>query len=565
MALVIDGLLSAATLRRHCAPEDYAAAEELADEVTDVLLETGRAGGTVPGRPRRTAAVDWSSGHLGGGCGCQEERQTVLCRHVVAVGLAALEHAREHLELASPPPPPLSPVEQWLTSLEPPALRALTLELGALSEEGTRLLQTRSALATGATDAVEAELLDHVTSALRGGGFVDYRASFRVGREATAVLDELEGHLDGGRADLTLAPLLKALTRLRKITETADDSAGVLGDACQRAADLYARACREGHPDATKLARWLARFRETSPGWPDLELEAFAPAFDAKALGVYRKAVMAMDVAHQDDEHRSRFELNLMLLELADHDGDVDTAVEILGRGDFPQYGAMLERLDAADRRDEAMAVIDRAVDQQRLTLRQTGARRASSWVDPADVAFRYLEAGRPDDALAMLHSLFEREPGAASYQLLLGCAGRLGEAEGQRDWAMSQARLLGARAGHAALLVELLLFEGDLEGAWAVADEVGAGHAWPALAEATAQTDPARAADLYRPQLDALLQRADKRSYQHVASTLTTMRRLYAAAGSTDAFDDEIRELRLTYKRRPMMMTELDRDKLPR
>ena len=55
--------------------------------------------------------------------------------------------------------------------------------------------------------------------------------------------------------------LLRALTRLRKITEQADDSSGSIGDQCQRAADLYARACRLGEPDPVKLATWLVKFR----------------------------------------------------------------------------------------------------------------------------------------------------------------------------------------------------------------------------------------------------------------------------------------------------------------
>lgn len=427
MAIVVDGFLSSAVLRRHANPDEFAAGQGLLDQVVDVSLEPGRASGWVTGRPTREVALDWSGGKLGSACGCDASRTNLLCRHLVALGLAALDEARSEAPPANPGgASDLSPVEQWLTTLGSADLLSLVVELAATSDQGTRLLQNRAALATGATDVIEAELLETVTAALRASGFVDYRRSFRIADEATEALDDLESHLDAGRADLTLAPLQKALTRLRKILEQADDSGGALGDARRRAGDLYARACREGHPDPSKLARWFVKFRETSPGWPDLELAAFAPAFDAKAFAIYRKGVAAIDEARRSDSHSSRYQIDQMLLELADHDGDVDAAVEILGRGEHPKYGAMLVRLDAAGRLDEGMAVVDRAVRDGRMSLRMSGSH--GYWLDPQDVASRYVEEGRTDDALTMLPALFEREPGAAAYKVLLGCALRVGD-----------------------------------------------------------------------------------------------------------------------------------------
>ena len=51
-----------------------------------------------------------------------------------------------------------------------------------------------------------------------------------------------------------------------------------------------------------------------------------------------------------------------MLLELADHDGDVDRAIEVLTRGERPAFGGIVWRLQSAGRLDAAVEWIDRAV-----------------------------------------------------------------------------------------------------------------------------------------------------------------------------------------------------------
>ena len=129
----------------------------------------------------------------------------------------------------------------------------------------------------------------------------------------------------------------------------------------------------------------------------------------------------------------------------------------------------------------------------------------------------------------------------------------------------MQHARARAEHDGHGGLLVTLLLTEGDIDGALSVADELGAGGAWVILAKAVEETDPARAAELHRPALEAHLRHTDKRSYQMVAAVLVAMRTLYDAAGARAAFDAEIRELRTTYKRRRLLMKELNKAKLPR
>ncbi len=226
--------------------------------------------------------------------------------------------------------------------------------------------------------------------------------------------------------------MLCALTLLRTITEHADDSSGAIGGECERAADLYAQACRLGEPDPAELAGWLATFRATSPGWPTLLLADFVDVFDDHALAIYRAAVADLDRQHAGRDHWGRFEVDAMLLELADHDGDVDRAVDLLNERERPQYGAIIARLRAAGRDDEVVNWIDRAVAEGRASSQGGGS---GYWLSTSDVADTYRGIGRIDDAIAVLRADFVRQPAVHAYRSLLDFAATIGRADAERVW----------------------------------------------------------------------------------------------------------------------------------
>ncbi len=370
--------------------------------------------------------------------------------------------------------------------------------------------------------------------------------------------DELESYLDGGAAEVVRPALLRVVTRLRKIIEQADDSSGSIGDECQRAADLYARACRLGEPDPMKLATWLVKFRGESPGWPRLALADFVDAFDEKALSSYRRAVAALDQKLDDADHWKRFEVDAMLLELADHDGDVDRAVHLLSQREQPKYGAIIDRLRAAGRSEDAVAWIDRAVAEGRVSSHGGGN---DYWLSPDEVARTYKGMGRDDDAVGVLRDDFTRRPAVQTYRVLVDFATGIDRADTERAWAFRYARELASdRFAAGAVLVQLFLSEGDLDGAWQAADQYGPGWAWRELADRGAEARPVDAANLYRTQLDDDLRHADTHKlYPGIAEMLATMAGLYERGGCSADFASLIAQIRQDYRRRPSLMKALD------
>lgn len=528
----------------------YARGEDYVRYVRGLRITAEKAYASVQAKRVYAVELDWSGPQPDGFCTCPHAADGHFCKHLVAVGLAVIDSgAVDDVSRAA------SALEATVQAMDVDELREFVMTLARRDGEVRRMLEVRATAASGDDTTAKAEFESYVRNALEFRGFVDYRESYAVAEAASQVLDELERHLNDGSAEIVRPALLCALTLLRTITENADDSSGVIGGECERAADLFAQACRLGAPDPAKLAEWLATFRATSPGWPTLALADFVDAFDDHALKIYRAAVADLDRQHAGRDHWSRFEVDAMLLELADHDGDVDRAIELLNQREHPQYGAIIAHLREAGRDDEVVSWIDRAVAEGRISGQGGGN---DYWLSPSAVAETYRGLGRIDDAIAVLRADFVRRPTAHAFRSLLDFAATTYRADTERTWALDHARELACGSGSGSVLVQLALSEGDVGAAWEAADRYGPGWAWQELATQGAEARPVAAADLYRQQLENDLQRPNTRLYPGIAATLATMAKLYERGGRSADFAAYIAKIRQDYGRRPSLMKAL-------
>lgn len=536
----------------------YARGEDYVRYVRGLRTTEFKAYASIQGKRVYTVELDWSDRLLDGFCTCPHHADGNFCKHLVAVGLAAIDSGRVTVDDASTTDNALHTVVQ---AMDVDQLRDLVLTLAQRDPGVRRMLEIRATTASGDDAQAKAEFEAYVRNTLTFRGYIDYRRSFEVAGAASDMLDELETHVNSGAAELVRPALLLALTELREIIGQVDDSDGVIADQCQRAADLYAQACRLGNPDRVKLATWLVKFRADSPGWPTLVLADFVDAFDDKAMETYRRAVAALDRKLADRDHLHRFEVDAMLLELADHDGDLDRAIHLLSQGDHPQYGAIVARLRAAGRADDAVTWIDRAVAAGRISSYGGGN---EYWLSPDFVAATYKALGRIDDAIAALRADFVRQPSVENYRVLLEFAAGVDRSETEHAWALEQAEQLAAdRFAAGALLVQLLMSDGDMEAAWQAADRYGPGWAWKELAVRGADARPTDAADLYRPQLEKDLRYPNSKLYPDIAERLATMAQLYEKGGRSADFASFIAQIRQDYRKRPALMKALDARRL--
>ncbi|MFX0538592.1 SWIM zinc finger family protein [Ornithinimicrobium sp. Y1847] len=558
MAQTGDAGFSEGDLEAATTPAVFARGADYVRYVRALRVTPGQARASVQAKRVYTVEFTWDGDRVAGDCTCPYAADRSFCKHLVAVGLAVLDHHNPNHSTVSAEG--ADSVQAYLSHLSHDELRSLVQELAVLSDSGQRLLATRAATATGDSDQIAAGFLASARQALSIRGFVDYRRSFEVANDADTWLDEVERHLDGSpeAADGARSALEYAVKRLRTITLRADDSGGSIGGACQRAADLHSRSCLEGRPDPSKLARWLITFRTTSPGWPETPLEGYAAALDDKALTMYRRGVEKYAAQDQDDRWSS-FAAIQMQLELADHDEDVDRAVEILSQGEHPAYGSIIDRLRAVGRTREAAAWNDRAIQAGRLSDRPGN----QYWLYVPDVLAALLADGREEDALELARSRFSSSPTVTSYGHLLDLADQLQVREAQQRWAIGLADERCQRRGNADLLVSLHLDQDEVDEAWQAHERYGVSSLWERLANAVAATRPREAADLYRPDLARVLLVTDRRNYETAAEYLTTMRALYAQVGAEREIDALVDDLKDQYRRRPSFLAELARRQL--
>ena len=556
MAIILDGVLSEKALRTVAGDDVYERGEGHVEAVCVHSLAAGGATATVGGEALCDVHLFWHDDVITGVCTCPRFSDRGFCEHMVAVGLAVLDDVRDGAVVPAPPSGAFA---------APPAP----------ADSGPAPRSGRSRTATpdpGAVKDIGAELLRSARSLTVVRRFLRPGEAARYARSIERFLDGLESFpADRGGPDGAAPALLHIATRLRAQLETRiDDSGGNVTRACQRAIDLYARACREGRPNGVRLGRRLAKFRLASPGWPDVALNDFLPALGGKGVAAYRRAVDAAAEQAEAQGDRPGFELGSMLLELADLDGDVDRAVELLSREEHPQYAAIIERLVAAGRRDEALTRLDRAVAESRIDAPGPDPWRDADnpyWVRPGRALDLYLEAGQSGDALDLARDLFHSDPGPASLDLLLATAERLGRREEELDSALAWVDGRDWRTGDTAIVLALHL--GDVDRAWAAADRWGVDLAWMSLADVEPQPRPDDAIELYRRDIERALLKAGRPSAQRAAAAAVRMRLIAAAAdardggGRVEAFTAWIGGLREAHRRRPTVGQEFDREGL--
>lgn len=502
---------------------------------------THSAAGSVHARAHGTTmydvvlhARDWS-------CTCPMGVSGHFCKHLVATALVASgETGGAPADEQDRSGQGIDGVASWLGAMDDDGLLQVLTELGRDHPDALDALVLAHARAAGDVSA----LLPLVQS-LRTRRHLDWRAADDHGREAHEVADELERSLTPATA-AALVPLLEtAIADLVRVIGRSDDSSGIQGGAASRLLDLHTEAVALAAPDPTRLARWMIKNTFDDSMFLEVDVVRYAPALGERGLAAYRRELAKRLAAHPDSWSGQEARRRLAVL-----DGDVDTIVELVGRGltSVFHYEALVEGLLEAGHEDDA------------LRYAVEGTHAGTGWQKTPklyDIAVRLHSArGQEQEALGLRRRQLEAQPTASSYASLREAALACHVWEAERLAALD---VLLERSPRAWLGV--LLDEGESDLAWEASRGLALDTATTVrLVRARAKTHPAEVYDAYVALIEEHLQVADQRNYRQAVAYLQELRHACAAAGQPDRYAALVAELIETHHRRPTLVTMLQR-----
>ena len=190
-------------------------------------------------------------------------------------------------------------------------------------------------------------------------------------------------------------------------------------------------------------------------------------------------------------------------------------------------------------------------------------------------LAGEYNRLKRHDEALELIWKNYTEHPGLGAYQPLKEQSDRTAQWPKWREKAVDflrqrfktdkrRAAEQSWRQPHQSDLVEILLWEKDVDGAWREANEGGCHpELWSKLAELREKEHPGDALQVCRAEVKRILERTGSPDYAGAVRLVRRVRELMIRIGRGEEFAGYLAELRAVYKRKRNLMTLLDRVKL--
>lgn len=572
-----DRVFTRGAVRRLAGERFYERGEAYAASGRVKRLRVGDGEVTATVRGQRTYDVRlWvERGGPAHSCTCPVGEGGLFCKHCVAVGLALAGRDEEPNPTGSLDDTPGIDLRSHLRALPRDTLVELLLEQAREDEflRGRLLLDA----AQGSEAAVDLYgFRIAIENVIDVSEFVDYRSMYSYSRGIERVVDSIEALLDEGHGAEVVELCEHALTCLEDALGRVDDSDGYLGGIRDRVREVHHRASVVARPDPEALARRLFEWElysewETFYGAP----EAYADVLGDVGLAVFRRLaeevwseVPPLTSPEERERLRSTFRFNItqMMESLARLTGDVDELVAVKSRDlSHPyHYVGIAELYREVGRHDEALGWAERGV---------------AAFPEGTDVRLRevlaegYQRRGRHADALALMWQELTEHPALHSYRRLHASAARADVWEVWRDRALEFLRSHAntrARAGRPvrrweppadrSTLVEVFLWEGDVDAAWAEAKAGGCSdRLWMELAAAREADHPEDAFPLYQDEVERRIGQKDKQAYAGAVELMGKVQELMDRTGRGAEFPVYVEAVRMAHKPKRNLMKLLD------
>lgn len=353
------------------------------------------------------------------------------------------------------------------------------------------------------------------------------------------------------------AVLNRAIASALKVIMRADDSSGIIGDACRRLVALHPQAALAAHVPPARLVPWMMDFQFNNEcTYFRIDPVAYAPALGAEGVAAYRQR-LAQQIDAMGPRPAERWQGHDWLViewneqRLAVLDQDVDAIIRTYAR----------DRRVAAWLHDTARAfeeigrydlAIDWARDATFFDLGHQSMRASGYWCT-------LLADHRREDLLQASLEVFRRWPTHSTASRVLKISG-----EHWDDYEPEVQQVLSSNPSEAVAFTLLTLH--DVRLAWQQAHDLDLNDAplWDELVKTYVKIDPVAVIPVLQRRVTELLVSADARNYKTAARNLKKMRQLAKGTQGEAEVDRFVAEVRHANRNRPRLQLEFDKAGLP-
>ncbi len=568
--------LTLETLRQLAGAKSFVRGEAyFADgQVTDLVEHAGKLSATVQGADEYLVTLFAAGDSLNFDCTCPLGADGSFCKHCVAAGLAWLAGAPESTrpkkgKTSATPVVTLEDARDWLAKQGKEALIEIILDQAAADAQlrDRLLLQAAKTRGKGANIAA---IRDAMNRATRFRGFIDYRAARDFSLGISQVVGSIADLLTEGFAAEVIELAEYSLGKVEAAIMQTDDSAGYMGGILNELQAIHLAACQKAMPDPEALAERLfngemqAQF-DTFHG----AAETYAKLLGKRGLAAYHRCAEAawakvpqiQPGETNPEAHGKTYRIKSIMETLARHSGDIETLVAVKARDLSSAY----KFLEIGTIYSEAKQY-DRAIVWAERGIKAFAARPDHRLRE--FLAGEYHRQKRHSEAMQLIWDNFADNLQLETYKALKIHADRVSQWTAWREKAVayirdeikrSQNGAVAARSnrwawsGHLSdhsLLVQILLWEGDVESAWHEARTGGCyDQLWMELALKREKAFPADAAPIYQKQVEALINQKNHASYAEAVKLIRRIKGLMAGLGQTDEFGGYLAAIRATHK----------------
>lgn len=213
----------------------------------------------VSGQDDYCVTLRSTKGEIEYSCDCPIGIEGEFCKHLVAVGLAALKAKPESNGKPDTKRKRAASGDDLRAYLERQDKETLVAMLARAAMED-RNLRDRLLLEAAQSNPAGFDMAAYrgsIANAMRTNGFVDYRSAYDYTRRILQVIESIAALLKNGHAPAVIELTEYALAQLESAIGDMDDSDGYMNDILPELQDLHHRACVDARPEPRSLARRL--------------------------------------------------------------------------------------------------------------------------------------------------------------------------------------------------------------------------------------------------------------------------------------------------------------------